>query len=135
MMRNDFLFTTVFLSLLVVSSSFLPHADVLGPLDSIVDSLMVKDTSTLSRNHKIRFLRCRLLSSKISGKENDCIPDANSNTTEKTESDITQNETKTKGYYRPIEEWHEETHDPKHVILQLKQEKARWKETFGDMEK
>ncbi len=87
----------------------------------------------MSRNHKIRFLRYRLLSSKISGKDNDCIPDGNSNTTETTESNVTQNETKTKGY-RPIEEWHEETHDPKHVIQQLKQEKARWEKTFGDVE-
>lgn len=32
--------------------------------------------------------------------------------------------------YRRIEDWHEETYDPTHVIKHLKQEKAKWAKTF-----
>jgi hypothetical protein len=43
--------------------------------------------------------------------------------------------TTTKGGYRRIEEWHEETNDSKHVIRQLKQEKAKWRKAFDDFGK
>ena len=36
------------------------------------------------------------------------------------------------GGYQRIEDWHGENHDPKHVLNQLKQEKARWKSVFDD---
>lgn len=39
----------------------------------------------------------------------------------------------TTGGYRRIEDWHDETHDPKHVIEHLKREQARWTKTFEDL--
>jgi hypothetical protein len=37
------------------------------------------------------------------------------------------------GSYRRIEDWHEEHHDPSHVIEHLKRERAKWQKTFEDL--
>jgi hypothetical protein len=42
-------------------------------------------------------------------------------------------ETNSVGSYRRIEDWHEEHHDPNHVIEHLKREQARWRKTFEDL--
>jgi hypothetical protein len=42
-------------------------------------------------------------------------------------------ETKSVGSYRQIEDWHEEHHDPNHVIEHLKPEQARWRKTLIDL--
>ena len=129
MIHHGFLSIVLFLSLLIVSSSFLPHANVVGPLDVFVDSLTVSGPSTSSHHHKIQYPRCRLLSSNK--KEQTSNDNLNVTSAKEPNGPVTQN--KTKGY-RPIEEWHEETRDPKHAIQQLKEEKARWKKTFDNLE-
>ncbi|KAG7363265.1 hypothetical protein IV203_026625 [Nitzschia inconspicua] len=37
------------------------------------------------------------------------------------------------GVYRSIEEWHDDTHDPNHVIDHLKRERAKWAKMFEDL--
>ena len=43
-----------------------------------------------------------------------------------------RNITKSTGY-RPIEEWHEENHNPKHALHSLQQEKRRWSKKFDSL--
>ncbi len=136
MIRYSFIFTTIFLSLLVVCSSFLPHTNVAEPLvlGSAIDSLTAtKGPGSMSCIRRTRLPSCCQLSSKNNGMGKEEA--VNSNGMESVDSNISQNKTKTTKGYRPIEEWHEETQDRKHVIRQLKQEKARWKKTFRDLEK
>ena len=35
--------------------------------------------------------------------------------------------------YRRIEEWHNDNHDPQHVLKSLQQEQAKWKRKFEDL--
>jgi hypothetical protein len=44
----------------------------------------------------------------------------------------TTSTTTTGGVYRRIEDWHDESNDPFHVIKHLKREKAKWAKTFED---
>jgi hypothetical protein len=37
------------------------------------------------------------------------------------------------GVYRRIEDWHDDTHDPTHVIEHLKRERAEWSKKFEDL--
>lgn len=91
------------------------------------------DEPSTSSSH--RFPRSRSLeSSKIPEEMDGYSSDGNSNLTNIDGPAIAGNQTKTKGYRR-IEEWHEETRDPKEVIRQLKQEKTRWKKTFDEFPK
>lgn len=122
MMKYTPLLITTSLSLLMTASSFLTNMN--GPLDVFVD---VPKPSTSN----YRFSRHRLLSSKNPGEIDGSVPDDCSNSTK---SSAIGNQTKTKGYQR-IEEWHEESRDPKEVIRNLKQEKARWKKTFDEFGK
>lgn len=146
MMRHYNLFTAFLLSLLAISSSFLPPAilAVVGLLDSFVDSFTLVVTPGPSRQ-KIQVPKRRLLSSKSSRtrKTDEFIDDENSNAsttkseTESTASNTTRNKkeaTTTKDYQR-IEEWNKKTHDSNHVIGQLKHENAKWRKTFGNLEK
>ena len=131
MMRHHNPFTAFLLSCAILA--------VVGLLDSFVDSFALV-TPGPSRQ-KIQVPKSRLLSSKSSRKTDGFINDENSNTaatnneTDSTSSNTTRNkkEATTKGYQR-IEEWNKETHDSKHVIRQLKQEKASWKKTFDNLE-
>ena len=145
-MRHYNLFTAFLLSLLAISSSFLPPAilAVVGLLDSFVDSFTLVVTPGPSRQ-KIQVPKRRLLSSKSSRtrKTDEFIDDENSNAsttkseTESTASNTTRNKkeaTTTKDYQR-IEEWNKKTHDSNHVIGQLKHENAKWRKTFGNLEK
>ena len=51
------------------------------------------------------------------------------------DDDVSQHEFMAPQGYRPIEDWHEEhvQTNPKHVLTQLQQEKAKWSKKFESM--
>ena len=60
------------------------------------------------------------------------VEDSWENISASNDGNITSTSSSTGGY-RSIEEWHEESHNPNHVIEHLKREQARWAKTFEDL--
>ena len=57
----------------------------------------------------------------------------NNSTTTMTSSSSNTTTTTTATGYRRIEDWHNDNHDPQHVLKQLQQEQAKWKRKFEDL--